>query len=957
MELNIYNYKTSSVIDLTPLNSLINLNYLRIPVPATGIDLLQIKDLENLATLSLQGVYFDKTSNIDYTQLTNFKNLNKLQINNINLKKLTGLEQAVNIETLDISIFDMDKEIDEETLSKMTNIKKLYIQNARENIDWIKNLPNLQTLGLRVYGTTVDEEFIQYLNSINIEDVQILGTIQVDLGELEAGVESEIPFDSIPIIKSVTDPESKLYNKGYSIYKENWTIYGDDAPENGENFIVDNKNKKIYVTPSEETRRIEQIRVAEELDVAITWSLPSDNKELVFSDAIKRELINRGIDSDYNGIITKKELSNNTVRYMYLYFDDEKEQDLTGIEYLTGISDLTIKIVKNMDFSQLSNLTELRSLEIFCGDNVTALTNIKDVSNIEWLSIRLLNENINLNELKELKKLNELLLTFEENKGNTLDLSAIGECTQIKNLQIQVWCENIEDLDITPIGNLTELEVLELRMSGTKIQRVDLGALSNLNKLKEFLYEANSEINNETDINAISNFRNLEKLQLTSVNASNLTGLENLEKLEDVTIISAYNYKDNLDTNTLAKMKNLKRLKINIPNELDWINNINSLEKVILVSSGNEKNMGQIVDDEFVNKLKGITKRIILNGLFTIDLGKFEKGNKTQQNLSTSSFVQELNNPNSGLYIPELRIENIYEEYYGRNEIEYDSDTMDLSITFNSIGKGVAYGYIAEPEEDIFFSFGVEWEVYVNGNKENEIQFKDENLKRALLEKYDIDGDERITEHDMINIQYADLENKDIVDISGIEDAINAKGIYLAGNKIKNAEALVELSKQGIFIDLGNNQIRDITNMSGANFVNIYLPENYIDFSENSENTRVVKESITKTAGEFYDENKDENEWLKLYSKEEYIQLQIEQFFEYNAVRQKIDMYILGDINNDEKVNARDAKLALQAYTGKVVLDENQKLAADVNGDKKVNARDAKMILQYYTGKINNFSN
>ena len=47
--------------------------------------------------------------------------------------------------------------------------------------------------------------------------------------------------------------------------------------------------------------------------------------------------------------------------------------------------------------------------------------------------------------------------------------------------------------------------------------------------------------------------------------------------------------------------------------------------------------------------------------------------------------------------------------------------------------------------------------------------------------------------------------------------------------------------------------------------------------------------------------------------------------------------------------------MALQYYTKKIQLTENQKLAADVNKDEKINARDAKMILQYYTKKISDF--
>jgi len=59
----------------------------------------------------------------------------------------------------------------------------------------------------------------------------------------------------------------------------------------------------------------------------------------------------------------------------------------------------------------------------------------------------------------------------------------------------------------------------------------------------------------------------------------------------------------------------------------------------------------------------------------------------------------------------------------------------------------------------------------------------------------------------------------------------------------------------------------------------------------------------------------------------------------------------LGDVNGDEKINARDAKLVLQYFNGKVEFTEKQKAKADVNGDSKINARDAKLILQIFNGK------
>ncbi|MGI6265357.1 MAG: sialate O-acetylesterase, partial [Acutalibacteraceae bacterium] len=64
---------------------------------------------------------------------------------------------------------------------------------------------------------------------------------------------------------------------------------------------------------------------------------------------------------------------------------------------------------------------------------------------------------------------------------------------------------------------------------------------------------------------------------------------------------------------------------------------------------------------------------------------------------------------------------------------------------------------------------------------------------------------------------------------------------------------------------------------------------------------------------------------------------------------------LYGDVDLDEDVDAADALMALQAATGKIVLSEEQTVAADVDGKAGVSAADALLILQYATGKIGAF--
>lgn len=60
--------------------------------------------------------------------------------------------------------------------------------------------------------------------------------------------------------------------------------------------------------------------------------------------------------------------------------------------------------------------------------------------------------------------------------------------------------------------------------------------------------------------------------------------------------------------------------------------------------------------------------------------------------------------------------------------------------------------------------------------------------------------------------------------------------------------------------------------------------------------------------------------------------------------------YTLGDVNNDSKITAVDARWTLQAASGIRNLSDVEALAADVNGDNRITAVDARWILQNASG-------
>lgn len=65
-------------------------------------------------------------------------------------------------------------------------------------------------------------------------------------------------------------------------------------------------------------------------------------------------------------------------------------------------------------------------------------------------------------------------------------------------------------------------------------------------------------------------------------------------------------------------------------------------------------------------------------------------------------------------------------------------------------------------------------------------------------------------------------------------------------------------------------------------------------------------------------------------------------------------VYLLGDVNNDGRVTAADARLALRISAKLEAADDMQFLAADVDKNNKITAADARKILRV-SAKLDEF--
>ena len=114
---------------------------------------------------------------------------------------------------------------------------------------------------------------------------------------------------------------------------------------------------------------------------------------------------------------------------------------------------------------------------------------------------------------------------------------------------------------------------------------------------------------------------------------------------------------------------------------------------------------------------------------------------------------------------------------------------------------------------------------------EEVIDFKDENLKKALAE-WDADGDGDITQAELAKAKILDLGYCGISDISGLEYAINATDIILSGNSdLEDISPLYLLTNLRALIVGGCN----ITDITGIEYLTGLMPPDVI--------LRVLRES------------------------------------------------------------------------------------------------------------------
>lgn len=495
--------------------------------------------------------------------------------------------------------------------------------------------------------------------------------------------------------------------------------------------------------------------------------------------------------------------------------------DLTGLELLPGLADLSLNI---MDVCSIKNIEVLRRLP-----------------KLKTLRMQQLQPGYyplkNLNLLSNLKNLRELsLINFRD-----LDITGLAEFPQLQKLSLSYCGIN----DISPLSSLSVLE--ELNLTGNEIE--DISPLQNLDKITSLYLEGNIIKNYDTIFNDYENYTNKDfilekdaagKIIKTDIESADRllfsnrdteamvrillgkpTGYLTPEELGSIKSLemtvcfnpSADNYLHSYDLQDLSKLTGLESLNLQFNKwtaytNLEAVGKLTKLEKLSILpySAGledisafgtlanlKEFDVPFLVREENLNTLKKLT-----------GLEKMKWPGKDLSPLAAFKNLRELTVPGDAQdfsvlsKLPQLTTLHIEGFTTPKNLASLKSCTNIKSLDISYL-----------PLSDIAFLSGLT------------------GLERLQLVHGDLKSFKALSKlHNLIEL---DLSGNEISDITPLAQLKKLEVLKLESNKISNLSTLKSLSRLKE-LDLSVNLVRDISVLKGLKALEaLDLSNNYIN--------------------------------------------------------------------------------------------------------------------------------
>ena len=474
-------------------------------------------------------------------------------------------------------------------------------------------------------------------------------------------------------------------------------------------------------------------------------------------------------------------------------------RDVRPLAGLTQLESLTLSNNLVSDVSPLSGLTSLSSLDIY-DNQISDVTPLSGLTQLQSLSV-------SSNQISDVTALSDLvsLQSLDLSSNPITDVTALAGMAQLTSLYL---LDN-QITDITPLSGLTQLTWLDLSNPIS-----DLTPLSGLTQLTDLFLDSNQI----SDVAPLSALTQLNLLILNNNQISDVTPLAGLTQL------SWLELSDNqiVDVTPLAGLTQLWVLNLS-NNQIRDVTPLSGLAssplKSLYLSHNDISDVTALagltlLDDLSVdgNHISDVTPLAGLTQLTRLDLAINQISDLTPLAGLTHLGSLRLDHNQVSDLTPLAGLTQLSDLYLACNQISdltplegkvpWDVAYNNLDISPGSTSMDIIQSWIGGEDGGMDVSF-------MPQGTSGVVTFGDANLEAAVrLALAGIAGD--ITDRDLYALRSLDAGNAGIVDLSGLEYAINLETLSLDGNQISDVAPLAGLSRL-TELGLDNNQISDVT--------------------------------------------------------------------------------------------------------------------------------------------------
>ena len=752
------------------------------------------------------------------------------------------------------------------------------------NVNGLRGLRNLKedviprmTLNMRYIDKEEEEEFIEIVNNLKIDEIYFaVAYPKINLGTLTLNETYSFEIKKLSKIAEYLSSENcKLRIRELNQSEETY-IWAPSAE-----CSYDEEKEIITITPKSLISRSSYLGDEFQIKASLIgyksngftfyfdYDVEAKDEEVVdFTDENLANLIRSEL-----GLVSDAKITAGMMKELTSLDIGPSVKYLNGLEFAVNLENLSVwtfdknssEIRTFEDISPLSNLKKLKYLSLGIVGKDTDLSPLKNLKNLEDIYIRYKNElDIDFSPVGSLSKLKKLQMEnasheiYGTNRYGINDLSFLQNLSNLENISLDyVYGYEYSYEDFKNLINLKEIEInhtryiydLSFLKDCTNLEKINLGSAIRVNNLDCFKNMKNLKVislETECEVRDISGLRGLTKLEEVSINNTNDLELD-LSIFADNSAEILYLTLGNVTKITNASsLKNKLNLSLKIKDR-SCLNELKNIKEGIL-SVRNQWMESSSLHLKFVDDARIINNKEEADELINI-LENIKSDNIEVKNLKERIYLGELELNSSTTYkVRELS--NLYSKivtgsgwsHDGRN---YSWNCEDETITIspkdmvskddNAGSENSEYPVIVEFEPNTMNSQLILELTYDTIEPVSpEVEIKDENLRKYLLDNYDKSQNGKLTESEMLEIERLAIpDTYSVKDLSGMEYSKNLKNLTINNsNELTNIEPLKDLNKleeMAIYGISKNVDVSILGNLTNLNILSLGFNHKYKD--------------------------------------------------------------------------------------------------------------------------------